>query len=241
MPDDTGDKIAFALAKQGIEALPLGSLMLSVAQAFVPDNDKALQEALVQELLGDMHRLNARVDEVAARLEGMGKELDALGLLRTIAVFQEFLRAFSQSHGDEKREGLVNAAANQFDGTLGSRAFRERWFRIAAEMNDGQIAALKAFEKETNAILFDGSKHKFAVGEYDVIKRYADSRAIGNLPPMPLTDDDVTALREELMELHSRGFVRGFQRQTMVGEPRSAEWYDLSNTGRAILRITGSR
>jgi hypothetical protein len=239
MADDTGDKIAHALARQGIAALPFGSLVLNVAETFVNNADKNIQVALGQELLGDVLRLNSKVDELDTKLAAHSKQLDELGLLRTIAIFEEFLRAFSRARGDEKRDALLNIAARQFDPTLGSLPFRQRWFDAVASLGDTQIAALRAFEESGKGLCFiedDSTIRRARADEVVQLSRRGPTNPQVQSVQLQLGTDEAVAMRDVLIELIRLGYVRGFRNAAQVRDPSDATWFLLSQQGAAILR-----
>jgi hypothetical protein len=236
--DDVGDKIAHALARQGIAALPLGSLVLAVAQTFVNDADRNLQEAVKQELLDDVLRLNRKVDELDEKLAAHSKQLDQLGLLRTIAIFEAFLRAFSRTQGNEKREALLNVAARQFDPTLGSLAFRARWFDAVASMDDAQIAAIRMLGgRGSGLVFFEGDWSVRRGREHELIKLSRD----GPIDPLEtikleISADEAVALSDVLVDLARSGYVRAARDAARVRDPADGNWFVLTRRGEAIFR-----
>jgi hypothetical protein len=235
--EDRGDRIVEHLALAGIKSLPLGELALAMVGEFVGDPNGDFRTALQQEVLADVLELKNRVARLGERLDEQGNALDELGTLRSSRVFQEFLAAWKDARGDEKREALMNAAARQFDPTTGGRAFRERIFRMFADMPDAHVAGLRAFGGATNGLYFYRSEWTISRGSGEKVRKVADDRAKPyGLEKLDLSEDEVSVMSEVLDELWQRGLIKGLIRGNETDRAGRSEWFLLNPIGKALYR-----
>jgi hypothetical protein len=141
---------------------------------------------------------------------------------------------------NEKREGLQNAAARQFDPTLGSLAFRQRWFHAAAALDDSEAAVIRLFGSDENGLFFNERTWTIARGPIASMQDASRNRDESGLAieTLSLAHDEVTAIVAVLADFTSARYVSTFTGPMPEGGPHHrAEWSTLTPAGAALLRV----
>ena len=162
---DRVEEVAGKLAKIGISQIPVVGLVAQVVDAFLPPGaDARLKVAVESELQEDVLRLQARVEKLELELGKQGKRLDELGAVRTVRLGSEVLRDVTAAGSRIKQNALINAAAHQFDPTVGGEATRKFWYDVLREMSDIQIFAFRLVADNEPIAMIGDDMVAFGVG-----------------------------------------------------------------------------
>jgi hypothetical protein len=155
---DTIDNMTGKLAAIAVGQVPILSVVVEAAKAFLPEGaDGRLKEAVAVDFRDKVARLEARVEQLAKELEAVGLRLEELGAVRTVAVVRAFAEAVGAAQSDEKVDALISAAARQFDPRRGPESARAYWLARAGALADIEVRAILLLSQHDKVLLADGA------------------------------------------------------------------------------------
>lgn len=220
---DKVEKVAGALVHAGVRRIPVLAFIEDAVKPLLPAGaDERLRAALEAEAREDVVRLQQRVQALEAQLQSQGKQLDDLGMKRTVAVAREVAEGVAAAYGEPKVDAVLNAGARQFDPRMGRQESRKYWLDRALNLTDMESRALLLLKDHQPVIYLAEADEMF----------WGDQRE-----PANLSDEDRVALGTVLDQLVSRGDLVNMTSTTATIRRESVTSIVLSGQGKILVRF----